>query len=263
VVKLKTVSDIAGIYRSGQIAGRMLDDIAPLIQPGVTTAELDAFGADYIRKHNGIPAFLGYNGFPGNLCISLNDQIVHGIPGARRIAPGDLVSIDVGVILAGYISDTARTYYVGDAPAPDTQRLMEGTSNSLELGIAAISSGKPLRMVSRAIEDELRRHRLGIVRELTGHGTGFALHEQPTVYNFDPGTRRPMIEDGLVIAIEPMATLGSEEITLAADKWAYHTADGSLAGHYEHTVACWMGQGIKLTDPSDEAARELFGKYDG
>ncbi len=123
-----------------------------------------------------------------------------------------------------------------------------------------MTAGKPLRMVSRAIEDELRRHRLGIVRELTGHGTGFALHEQPTVYNFDPGTRRPMLEDGLVLAIEPMATLGGEDITLAADKWAYHTADGSLAAHYEHTVACWDGRGVKLTDPSDDLARRAVWK---
>lgn len=263
MVKLKSAADIAGIYRSGQIAGRMLDEIAQLIQPGVSTAELDAFGAEFIRKHGGTPAFLGYNGFPGNLCISLNDQIVHGIPGERRISPGDLVSIDVGVVLKGYVSDTARTYFAGDAPAPDVVRLMRGTSSSLELGIAAIGAGKPLRLVSRAIEDELRRHRLGIVRELTGHGTGFALHEQPTVYNFDPGTRRPLIEDGLVIAIEPMATLGSEDILLAADKWAYHTADGSLAGHYEHTVACWNKQGVKLTDTGDELARDLFGSTHG
>jgi methionyl aminopeptidase len=261
VVKLKSAKDISGIYRSGQIAGRLLDDIAPLIVAGVTTAELDAFGAEYIRKHGGAPAFLGYNGFPGNLCISLNEQVVHGIPGSRRIAPGDLVSVDVGVIFQGYISDTARTYFAGTDLPPATQRLMDGTRTSLDVGIAAIETGIPLRLVSRAIEMELRRNRLGIVRELTGHGTGFELHEHPTVYNFDPGTRRPLIENGLVIAIEPMATLGGEEIELAADKWAYLTADGSLAAHYEHTVVCWDGRGFVLTDPHDHDAREAFGGH--
>jgi methionyl aminopeptidase len=259
VVKLKTAHDLAKIYLSGQIAGRLLDDIAPLIREGVSTMELDTFAAEYIKKHRGIPAFLGYNGFPGTLCVSINDQVVHGIPGARRIAPGDLVSVDVGVILDGYFSDTARTYLASGQPSANVERLMLGTRQSLDTGIGAIEAGKPLRFVSRAIENELRRHHLGIVRELTGHGTGFALHEQPTVYNFDPGTRRPLIEDGLVLAIEPMATLGSEDITLAADKWAYSTADGSLAAHYEHTIACWEGHGIVLTDPSDETARAMFG----
>ena len=258
-MKLKSAHDLAQIYLSGQIAGRLLDEIEPLIREGVSTLELDTFAAEYIKKHQGIPAFLGYNGFPGSICVSINDQVVHGIPGARRIAPGDLVSVDVGVILNGYFSDTARTYFTGGSAAANVERLMLGTRQSLDIGIGAIESGKPLRLVSRAIETELRRHRLGIVRELTGHGTGFALHEQPTVYNFDPGTRRPMIEDGLVLAIEPMATLGSEDITLAADKWAYSTADGSLAAHYEHTIACWEGRGIVLTDPGDETARAMFG----
>lgn len=259
MVKLKSAHDLAGIYQSGQIAGRLLDEIAPLIREGVSTQELDTYAADYIRKHAGIAAFLGYNGFPGSICVSINDQVVHGIPGARRIAPGDLVSVDVGVILGGYYSDTARTYLASTTPSASVERLMSGTLQSLVIGIDAVEAGKPLRLVSRAIETELRRNHLGIVRELTGHGTGFALHEQPTVYNFDPGTRRPLIENGMVLAIEPMATLGSEDITLAADQWAYSTTDGSLAAHYEHTVACWQGRGIVLTDPRDEAARAVFG----
>jgi methionyl aminopeptidase len=259
VIKLKTAQDLAGIYRSGQIAGRMLDEITPLVKEGISTGELDSFGAQFIRKHGGIPAFLGYNGFPGNLCISLNDQVVHGIPGERRLSPGDLVSVDVGVILDSYYSDTAHTFYVGDSMPLDTARLMQGTRSSLAAALPAVEAGKPLRLVSRAIENELRRHRLGIVRELTGHGVGFALHEHPTVYNFDPGARRPVIEDGLVLAIEPMATLGGGDIVLSQDNWAYHTADGSLAAHYEHTVACWRGTAFVLTDPHDDSARQAFG----
>lgn len=259
-LKFKNARDLAGIYRSGQIAGAFLRDVAQLINPGVTTKELDDFGAEYIAKHGGKAAFLGYNGFPASLCISINEEIVHGIPGPRRLEPGDIVSIDVGVILEGYVSDTARTYLAGDAPpAADVQRLLSGTASSLDCAIGAIRDGIPLRLVSRAIEQELLKHHLGIVHELTGHGTGFALHEEPTVYNFDPRARKPMISNGMVLAIEPMATLGSPEILLAADNWCYKSADGSLAAHYEHTIACWDGRALVLTDPAADDSRQAFG----
>lgn len=259
-IRLKSARDLQGIYRSGQIAGALLHEIAAEIKPGITTAELDRYGAKFIAQHGALAAFLGYNGFPASLCISLNDEVVHGIPGQQPIRDGDLVSIDVGVIADGYFSDTACTYYVGTSMPPDTQRLMEGTRRSLDCGIAELRSGIPLRLVSRSIEQELLRHRLGIVHELTGHGTGFALHEEPVVYNFDPRVRKPMLEDGLVLALEPMATLGSAEILLAADNWCYHSADGSLAAHFEHTVACWDGRAFVLTDPTADDARQAFGK---
>jgi methionyl aminopeptidase len=259
-LRLKSAEDIAGIYRSGQIAGAMLNEIAQLIRPGVTTAELDRFGAEFIAGHGGVPAFLHYNGYPANLCISVNEEVVHGIPSVLSLQEGDLVSVDVGVVLNGYFSDTARTYLVGPEPAgSDLQRLMSGTRDSLFAGIAQVTAGAPLRLVSRAIEDVLRRHRLGVIHELTGHGTGFALHEEPTVYNFDPRTRHPLIHNGLVLAIEPMASLGSPEVLLGSDNWCYRTADGSLAAHYEHTIACWDGQAYLLTAPGDEAARQAFG----
>ena len=244
MIRLKTAKDIAGIYRSGQIAGRFLQEVASRAVPGVSTAEIDQFASEFIAKHNASPAFLGYRGYPGNVCVSLNEEIVHGIRSARRLADGDIVSVDVGVMLDGYISDTARTYYVGAGEMPaDVKRLLEGTEKSLRAGLEKVSQGTPLRSMSRSIERVLEEHGLSVVRELTGHGVGFKLHEEPTVYNFDNGFSRYKFENGLVLAVEPMATLGSEEILLGSDNWTYRTVDASLSAHFEHTVACWDGRG--------------------
>lgn len=256
---LKSRRELELIYRSGQITGRCLEAVGEKVRPGVSTSQIDAFAADFISKHGGKAAFLGYRGFPASVCISINDEVVHGIPGPRVINAGDLVSVDVGVVLQGYFSDAARSFFAGPGEqSPDVARLMSGTAGSLDAGIAAITSGAPLRAVSRAIEKVLLRHDLQIVRDLTGHGTGHQLHEEPTVYNYDPGHGRQLIQNGMVLAIEPMAALGSAKIILAADNWTYRTADGSLAAHFEHTVACWDGRPWILTDPSDQAARDYF-----
>jgi len=259
--RLKTRQQIAGIYRSGQVAGELQNEVAALLRPGMTTGDIDAFAAEFIRKHGGVPAFLNYNGYPGNICVSLNQEVVHGIPGSRVLEPGDVVSVDVGVILDGYFSDHAKTFYLGEQEAaPErVKRLFSGTRRALYAGIDALKDGQPLRLCSRAIEHELERNKLGVIRELTGHGTGTALHEEPTVYNFDPGGRRPLVENGMVLAIEPMAALGSPNVLLAADNWTYYTADGSLAAHFEHTVAVWDGGVYILTDPADEQSRQAFG----
>jgi methionyl aminopeptidase len=260
-MRLKSFADISGIYRSGQITGKLLNEIGSQIYPGQTTEALDAFAAAFFAGHGATAAFLGYNGFPKSVCTSINEQVVHGIPGEIVLKEGDLLSIDTGAVLDGYVSDASRTYVVGSgAVTPDVQRLLKGTEESLYAGISAIEADQPLRMVSRAIEQVLKGARLGIIRELTGHGVGFALHEEPTVCNYDPGRRLPLVADGLVIAIEPMATLGSAGVVLASDNWAYLTADGSLAAHYEHTVACWDGRPFILTDPQDQSAAEVFGR---
>lgn len=259
--RLKNGQQIRGIWRSGQVAGELQNAIAERLRPGQTTGEIDSFAAEFIAKHGGIPAFLNYNGYPGNICVSLNEEVVHGIPGRKVIEPGDVVSVDVGVILDGYYSDHARTFYIGDpAGQPEkVTRLFSGTRRALYSGIDKLKAGQPLRLASRAIEQELRRNRLAVIRELTGHGTGTALHEEPTVYNFDPGGRKPLVENGMVLAIEPMAALGSENVLLAGDNWTYYTADGSLAAHFEHTVAVWDGGVFVLTDPGDETAKQAFG----
>jgi methionyl aminopeptidase len=260
MLRLKTEADLAGIWRSGQVAGAFLDAVAERILTGVSSAELDSFAREFIGSRGGTPAFLGYHGFPGAICTSFNEQIVHGIPGTRKLQGGDIISVDVGVILDGYYSDTARSYFVGGGEPPaDMTRLMDATRRSLYDGIAAARAGQPLRLVSRAIQQTLDKARLGIIRELTGHGVGFQLHEEPTLYNFDPGARRPLLVNGMVIAVEPMASLGRADILQASDHWTYYTADGSLAAHFEHTIACWEDQVFILTDPHDAPARERFG----
>jgi methionyl aminopeptidase len=260
MLRLKAESDLRGIWRSGQIAGEFLDAVGQQIAPGVSSAELDSFAREFIGARGGTPAFLGYHGFPGAICTSFNEQIVHGIPGTRKLQAGDVISVDVGVILDGYYSDTARTFFVGNGEPPaDIQRLFQATEASLYDGIAAGKAGQPLRLISRAIQQVLDKARLGIIRELTGHGVGFQLHEEPTLYNFDPGARRPFLTNGMVIAIEPMASLGRAEILQAPDHWTYYTKDGSLAAHFEHTVACWDDRLWILTDPHNAEARARFG----
>lgn len=259
MLRPKSFKDLQGIWRSGQVLGRLHDALAPQVRPGVSTQELDDFAADFLRREGAQSAFLDYRGFPRHICTSLNDEVVHGIPGPARISAGDVVSVDLGVILDDYYSDCARTYYVGEKVPEDVARLLKGTRESLYAGIAALAARQPLALVSRAIQKVLVQHGLGIIVELTGHGVGFALHEEPTVYNFDPGGRRPIVQDGWVIAIEPMASLGTQQIYLAADNWCYKTTDGSRAAHFEHTVACWEGRGWIMTDPANEESKARFG----
>lgn len=260
MLRLKTESEIRAIWRSGQIGGAFLDDVSPLLKPGVSTAEIDAFAHSYLAERGATPAFFGYNGYTGAVCTSFNEQVVHGIPGERVLRAGDIITVDIGTTLDGFISDTARTYFVGDGPVPpDIERLLHYTKVSLDAGIAAARAGQPLRLVSRAVQTVLEQGRLAIIRELTGHGVGFNVHEEPTVYNFDPGGRKPLIADGLVIAIEPMAALGRQDILLDSDNWTYFMADGSPSAHFEHTIGCWNGEVYVLTDPHDERARRAFG----
>jgi methionyl aminopeptidase len=259
MIRLKGEHDIRGIWRSGQIAAALFAELEPHIQPGKTTQQLDSFAAEFIAHHGATAAFLGYRGYPASICTSLNDEVVHGIPGPRVLQRGDILSVDVGIALNGYICDTARSYWVGGPQPEAIQRLMAGTAQALTDGIAAAVVGQPLRLVSRAIQQSLQRHGLAVIQELTGHGVGFELHEEPTVYNFDPGARKPPLQNGMVLAIEPMASLGSRDVKLDDDQWTYRTADGSPAAHFEHTVALWDGRPFVLTDGGDEAARERFG----
>jgi methionyl aminopeptidase len=266
-MRLKTARDLIGIWRSGQVASRLHHELREMLKPGVTTAALDAFARRFIAQHDATPAFLGYRGYPAALCISINDEIVHGIPGERRIKQGELVSIDLGVTLDNYISDTAWSWWItAGGPAdsfqqmePAAGRLCQGTLAGLRAGIAAVATDQPIRKLSRAIEEKLRGSQLGVIRDLTGHGVGFDLHEEPTIHNFDTGARGPILRPGAVLAIEPMATLGSEEILLGADNWTYRTADGSLAAHFEHTVALWDKQTFVLTDHLNDIAAQAFG----
>jgi methionyl aminopeptidase len=226
VIRLKTADEIEGIARAGKIVGETLARVAERARPGVSTAELDRQAEEFIRSHDGaVPAFKGLYDFPGTLCTSVNEEVVHGIPSARReLAEGDVLKVDVGVKLDGLFADAALSVPIGLA-STDTKRLLETTHRSLAAGIEAA--------IQRIVEAE----GFSVVRELVGHGLGHLPHEDPQVPNYGRPGSGPRIQEGLVIAIEPMVNLGSREVRTLDDGWTVVTADGSLSAHFEHTVA--------------------------
>lgn len=232
----KSAGEIAKIAAAGAILADCIDALAEAAAPGVTTAELDRIAEKFIRHHRGVPTFLGYRGFPASICASPNDMVVHGIPGKYRAAEGDLLSIDVGVTLEGYVADSAVTLPMG-AVEPEAQRLLDVTRESLEAGIAECREGRRLGDISHAVQEVVEAAGFSVVRSLVGHGVGKEMHEDPQIPNYgDPG-RGPRLEEGMVFAIEPMVDAGAYEVVVADDGWAIHTADGSLSAHFEHTVA--------------------------
>ncbi|HLD44647.1 MAG TPA: type I methionyl aminopeptidase [bacterium] len=236
MIIIKSKDEIGFMRRAGRIVAGVLLKLGELIKPGVTTGELDRFAEDYIRAHGGLPTFLGYRGFPGSLCTSLNCEVVHGIPGKRKLIEGDIISIDCGVTLDGYIGDAARTYAVGQITA-DAARLIEGTEKALEAGMRQMKVGNRVGDVGCAVEGVAKQYGFGVVRDFVGHGVGRSMHEEPQIPNFgNPGTG-PRLKTGMVFAIEPMLNLGGYEVKVLEDKWTVVTADGSLSAHAEHTVA--------------------------
>ena len=232
----KSAGEIAKIAAAGAILADCIDALTEAAVPGVTTADLDRIAEKFIRQHRGVPTFLGYRGFPASICASPNDMVVHGIPGKYRAAEGDLLSIDVGVTLDGYVADSAVTLPMG-AVEPEAQRLLDVTRESLEAGIAECREGRRLGDISHAVQEVVEAAGFSVVRSLVGHGVGKEMHEDPQIPNYgDPG-RGPRLEEGMVFAIEPMVDAGAYEVVVADDGWAIHTADGSLSAHFEHTVA--------------------------
>jgi methionyl aminopeptidase len=238
VISLKTPADIEAIARGGRILAALFREIEPRIVPGVTTLELDAFAEEFIRSYDGAtPAFKGLYGFPASLCTSLNEEVVHGIPSARRkLRPGDIVSVDAGVKLGGWFADAARTFPVGDIP-PRTQTLLEVTQRALHAGIAQTRAGNRLGDVGNAIQGVAEAAGLGIVRDLVGHGIGREPHEEPQVPNYGERGRGLRLQPGLVLAIEPMLNEGGPGVRTLPDRWTVVTADRSRSAHFEHTVA--------------------------
>jgi methionyl aminopeptidase len=236
VIVRKSAGEIAKIAAAGAILADCIDALTEAAAPGVTTAELDRIAEKFIRRHRGVPTFLGYRGFPASICASPNDMVVHGIPGKYRAVEGDLLSIDVGVTLDGYVADSAVTLPMG-AVEPEAQRLLDVTRESLEAGIAECREGRRLGDISHAVQEVVEAAGFSVVRSLVGHGVGKEMHEDPQIPNYgDPG-RGPRLEEGMVFAIEPMVDAGAYEVVVADDGWAIHTADGSLSAHFEHTVA--------------------------
>ena len=232
----KSAAEIAKISSAGAILADCIDALTEAAAPGVSTAELDRLAEKFIRQHKGVPTFLGYRGFPASICASPNDMVVHGIPGKYRATEGDLLSLDVGVTLDGYVADSAVTLPMG-AVEPEAQRLLDVTAESLEAGLAECREGRRLGDISHAVQEVVEAAGFSVVRSLVGHGVGREMHEDPQIPNYgDPG-RGPRLEEGMVFAIEPMVDAGAYDVVVADDGWAIHTADGSLSAHFEHTVA--------------------------
>jgi methionyl aminopeptidase len=236
VVVLKTVEEIARMRRAGRLAAQAIRQVARAVAPGVTTAHLDRIGDAYIRDHGGVPSFKNYRGYPASICVSIDDEVVHGIPGPRVIAEGAVVSIDLGVLLDGFHADVATTVVAGEAP-PEVRRLLVTTRAALEAGIAAARPGATLGDVSWAIQSVVEAAGFSVVRDFAGHGIGRALHEDPQVANVGRRGTGPILQVGMTLAIEPMVNMGGAEVTIDPDGWTVRTADGSRSAHAEHTVA--------------------------
>jgi methionyl aminopeptidase len=246
LIKLKDPHELAIMGEAGRIVGDCHVALRHLVKPGVTTGELDRFIEEFIRSRGAEPSFLGYNGFPASSCTSINDVICHGIPGSERLQDGDLISIDLGAYYKGYHGDSAWTYAVGTI-APSAQRLMDITLEALQRGIAAARVGNRLSDISHAIQAYAEAEGTGVVREFTGHGIGRAMHEAPSLPHYGPPGTGPVLREGLVLAIEPMLTLGNWRARLEADGWTARTVDGSLCAQYEHTVAITANGPVILT----------------
>jgi methionyl aminopeptidase len=218
-----------------------------MIEPGVTTAELDRAAEAHIRKHGGIPAFKGYRGFPATLCTSINEEVVHGIPSKkRRLKAGDIIGVDCGAIVDGYYGDHAITYAVGEIPTA-VKHLIETTEAALYAGIAQAKVGNYLSDISHAIQAFAEQHGYGVVKAFVGHGIGTSLHEEPQVPNFGPPGRGPRLREGMVLALEPMLNMGTWDVCIMSDNWTVVTADGKLSAHFEHTVAVAKQGGVILS----------------
>jgi len=236
MIILKSDKEIEKMRRSGRIVAHVCQKLAERVKPGVTTKELDKVAFTLIEMHRAIPAFLGFRGFPASICTSVNDQVVHGIPGSYKLLEGDIISIDFGVLYRGYYSDMAVTLPVGNI-SEDAQRLIEVTKSALASGITQMVIGKRLYDISAAIQECAESNGFSVVRDLVGHGIGQKMHEEPQIPNFGKRSTGPFLKAGMVFALEPMVNMGGYEVKTLDDNWTVVTADGSLSCHFEHTVA--------------------------
>lgn len=231
----KTEDEIELIRQSSLLVGKTLAELSKLIKPGVTTLALDKAADTFIKDNGGIPGFFGYNGFPNSICASVNSAVVHGVPTNVPLVEGDIVSVDIGVVKNGFWGDSAYTFPVGGV-SEETKKLLEVTKQSLYLAIEQAIVGKRIGDISFAVQNFAEGHGYGVVRDLVGHGVGKNLHEAPEVPNFGKRGQGLVLQEGLVIAIEPMINIGSKKIKQLKDGWTIQTADGSLSAHFEHTI---------------------------
>jgi methionyl aminopeptidase len=241
----KSSQEIEGMARAGELVAETIALLGEHLQPGITTAELDRIAEDFIRERGAVPTSKGYRGFPAATCISPNAMVVHGIPGGHRVEEGDLISVDVGITLDGLVADSAYTYAVGEVD-DEAARLLEVGKQALEAGIEQARAGNRVGDISHAIQEVVEGAGFSVVRSLVGHGVGRSYHEEPQIPNFgDPG-RGPLLQPGMTLAIEPMITAGGPDVYLHDDEWSISTTDGSLAAHFEHTVAVQDGAAPRI-----------------
>lgn len=232
---------------SGQVTGKILRDLEDIIKPGVSTKDIDRFVEDTIKKNGMIPTFKGYGGFPASACVSINEEVVHGIPSKKRkLREGDIVSVDVGSTYKGYVSDAARTYAVGKVK-PEAQRLIDAAKDSFFEGLKFCRVGYRLSDISHAIQEKVESEGFGVIRDFVGHGVGRKMHEEPQIPNYGKAGRGPRLAKGMVFAIEPMITEGTYEVETLFDNWTVVTLDGKMAAHYENTVVITDGEPELLT----------------
>jgi methionyl aminopeptidase len=253
VIVKKTPEQIDKMAAAGDILVRTLELVEGKIRPGVTTKELDEAAERFIRSQGAVPAFKGYRGFPGSICASPNAMVVHGIPGKYKLERGDVLSVDIGVVLDGWVADAARTFAVGPI-TPVAQKLLDTTEGSLLAAVPQCVAGKRLGDISHAIQQHVEAEGFSIIRSLVGHGVGRDMHEDPQIPNYGPPGRGPRLEEGMVLAIEPMVTAGRHQVRMADDHWSIFTQDGSLAAHFEFTIAITAG-GPRVLTPWHEHGR--------
>jgi methionyl aminopeptidase len=241
MIVYKTAEEIEIMREAAQIVSRTLGILTPHIKPGTTPLELDKMAEEYIRSQDAIPGFLGLYDFPNTLCVSVNEQVVHGIPNDRRVEEGDIISVDCGAIYKGYYGDHAYTFEVGEV-APEVKKLLDVTKECLYLGIEEAKEGSRIGDIGFAIQQHAEKHGYGVVRDLVGHGLGKTMHEDPQVPNYGRRGRGKKIKNGLTIAIEPMINMGTERVVQLDDKWTIVTADGKPSAHFEHDIAVVDGK---------------------
>jgi methionyl aminopeptidase len=246
----KSPDEVDRMRAAGRIVAATIDTVLGAVRPGASTADLDRVAEDFIWERDATPSFKGYRGFPASICASLNDEVVHGIPSTKRILKeGDVLSLDFGAVWEGYHADSAVTVFVGEPPSAEAEKLVRVTEEALEAGISQIRPGGRLSDISHAVQQVVEGAGFSVVREYVGHGIGRSLHEDPQIPNYGLPGRGPEVRPGLVVAVEPMVTMGDWRTRVLADDWTVVTADGSLAAHFEHTIAVTEGGHEVLTAP--------------
>ena len=235
MITIKSPREVELLRIAGNVVYKTHQYLKPFVKEGITTEELNRLGEEFIISQGCTPSFKGYEGFPAGICMSVNSEVVHGFPSKRKLKNGDILTMDIGACWKGYHGDSGWTYAVGEV-SDDAKYIMEHTEKALYVGLEQVKPGNRIGDISHAIEEYAKEHNLGVVRELCGHGVGTNVHEDPEVPNYGEAGTGPKLREGMVIAIEPMLTMGSPKVFLRENNWTVETQDGSLAGHYEHTI---------------------------